>query len=61
MGAYFCSAWEYVRPAVRWQWTPGSESDTLAFRPRLTLAFHLRLGLPNGSFPSIRDIRFSGR
>jgi hypothetical protein len=37
MGAYSCNAWEYVRPAVGWQWTPGFDSDNPAFRPRVTL------------------------
>jgi hypothetical protein len=37
-GAYSCSAWEYVRPAVGWQWTPGSDSDTPAFRMRVTIS-----------------------
>jgi hypothetical protein len=37
MGAYSYSAWEYIHPTVGWQWTLGSDSDTPAFRPRVTI------------------------
>jgi hypothetical protein len=35
MGAYSYSAWVYIYPAVGWQWTPGSDFDNPAFRPRV--------------------------
>jgi hypothetical protein len=40
MGAYSCKVWEYVRPALRWQRKPGYDSDTPAFRPRVTIYWH---------------------
>jgi hypothetical protein len=50
MGAYFYSAWEYVHPAVGWQWTFGSDSDTPAFRPRVIILYVCLVFLLNETF-----------